>query len=151
MSDNQTDGTAYRVVVTREGASWLADVPQLPGTHTYARSLAGLDHEVREAIALAEDLAEDAEAGIELEYEIHTGDDAVDEAAARLRADRARVRACEQDLATRTEQLARQLRPAWSVRDVAALLGVSPQRISQLAPDEPGRVRPGRRSATAKA
>jgi predicted RNase H-like HicB family nuclease len=41
---------AYRVVVTREDSHWLADVPELQGAHTYARSLPTLDQAVREVI-----------------------------------------------------------------------------------------------------
>lgn len=131
----------YRVVVTREDGTWLADVPQLAGAHTEARSLAGLDAAVREVIALVEDLPEGAEPGLQLAFEYHTGDAALDEQTAWLRAERDRIRREDSALTEFTEQLARRLRPTWSVRDVAALLGVSPQRISQIAPDE----RPSRR------
>lgn len=141
-------GTVYRVVVTREGVNWLAEVPQLEGARTFAKSLEGLDHEVREVIALVEDLADGAEPGLQLAYEYRTGDADLDDATARLRADRDRLRAAEQDLAARTEDVARRLRPAWSVRDAAVLLGVSPQRISQIAPDARP-VRRGRRSSSA--
>ena len=41
----------YEVIVTREGDSWLADVPAVPGAHTFARSLAGLARSVREVNA----------------------------------------------------------------------------------------------------
>lgn len=30
------------VVITREGDDWIADVPSVPGAHTFARSLPGL-------------------------------------------------------------------------------------------------------------
>lgn len=45
----------YRVVVTREDDAWLADVPELPGAHTYARTLPALDQAVREVVVLAAD------------------------------------------------------------------------------------------------
>ena len=44
---------AFRVVVTREDGQWLADVPELQGAHTYARSLPSLDQAVREVVVLA--------------------------------------------------------------------------------------------------
>jgi hypothetical protein len=34
---------AYQVTVSREDGQWLADVPELQGAHTYARSLPTLD------------------------------------------------------------------------------------------------------------
>jgi len=38
---------SYTVHVTREGDIWLADVPSVPGAHTFARSLEGLARSVR--------------------------------------------------------------------------------------------------------
>lgn len=128
----------YQIVVTREGDHWLADVPELAGTHTYAKTLAALDDNIREAIALVEDLPEGAEATLELVFDVHTGDPAIDQATARVRAERERLRRAERELADETAQLARKMRADWSVRDCAALLGVSMQRVSQIAPDAPG-------------
>ncbi|MEV0214388.1 hypothetical protein [Micromonospora sp. NPDC050695] len=127
---------AYRVIVTREDGAWLADVPELEGTHTYARNLPGLDQAVREAIALSEDLPDGAEPTLRLAYEYHTGDPQLDEAAAQLRALRDRVRIDEQRVAQQTVQLAKEMVSlhSMSVRDAAALIGVKPQRISQVAP-----------------
>lgn len=45
----------YRVVVTREDGRWLADVPDVPGAHTWANSLNALRKAVREVIALMDD------------------------------------------------------------------------------------------------
>jgi predicted RNase H-like HicB family nuclease len=59
----------YPVVVTREGDAWLADVPDLPGAHTWAKNLPGLDRSVREVIALVEDLPEGAET--RLSFDLH--------------------------------------------------------------------------------
>jgi hypothetical protein len=127
---------AYRVVVTREGGAWLAEVPELEGTHTFARNLPSLDEAVREVVAMVTDLPAGAEAGLRLAYEYHTGDAAVDEATAKLRADRERIRREEKELAERTAEVARDLvsRHSMSVRDAAALIGVAKQRISQVAP-----------------
>lgn len=129
--------TVYRVVVTREGGAWLANVPDVAGAHTYARSLAGLDAAVREAIAAVLDLpaGREVEAGLALRWEYRTGDARIDEVTARLRARRAELDAAEAELQALTAGCARQLVDAnWSVRDAAALLGVSPGRISQVAP-----------------
>ncbi|MFI2663369.1 type II toxin-antitoxin system HicB family antitoxin [Micromonospora carbonacea] len=126
----------YKVIVTREENAWLADVPELDGTHTYARSLPALDQSVREVIAMVEDLPDGAESGLRISYEYHTGNPALDEAAAQLRALRDRVRLDEQRIAQQTAELAKEMvsRHALSVRDAAALIGVAPQRISQVAP-----------------
>jgi len=121
------------VIVTREGDNWLADVPEVEGTHTYARTLARLQDEVREAIALALDLPEGAEAGIELELDIHTGLDNFDKRAARLRRVRAEMEAARKKIEAETAQLAREAREAnVSTRDASVMLSISSQRISQL-------------------
>jgi hypothetical protein len=125
----------YRVVVTREGDAWLGDAPDVAGTHTWAKNLPNLDRNIREAIALAEDLPEGAEESLELEYEYRTGDASVDTLTAQLRDERERVQDAARQLADRTAQAAARLRrEGMSVRDVAALLRVSPQLISQVAP-----------------
>lgn len=67
--------TAYRVVVTREDGAWLADVPDLEGAHTFAPSLPGLDRGVREAIALAAALPDEAMPSPQLRYGFRTDSD----------------------------------------------------------------------------
>jgi hypothetical protein len=128
--------SAYEVIVTREGDAWMADVPAVSGTHTWAKNLPGLDRNVREAIALAEDLPEGAEDGLDLSYDYRTGDPDLDAATAAVRAERARLGQAEHALSQRTAQLADRIvhQQGLSVRDAAILLRISPQRISQVAP-----------------
>ena len=126
-------GNEFRVVVTREDGRWLADMPELQGAHTYARSLPSLDQAVREVVVLAADLPDEAMPELVLDYDYHTGDPELDATALEVR----RLRRQADDLATaaaaRTGQVAAQLvARGLSVRDVAALLGISPQRVSQL-------------------
>jgi DNA-directed RNA polymerase specialized sigma subunit len=131
----------YDVIVSRAGDAWLADVPAVAGTHAWAKNLPGLDRNVREAIALAEDLPDGAEAGLELVYEYRTGDPYIDDQTAAVRAERARLGQAERALTERTAHLAEDLvyTRGMSVRDAAALLQISPQRISQVAPTRPRR------------
>ena len=125
----------YRVVVTRDGDAWLADVPDLPGTHTWAKNLPALDRSVREVIALVENLPDDAENGLSLAYTYDIGDAELNAVTARLRAERERIHHEERQLAEQTAAVAAQLTErSMSVRDAATLLAVSPQRISQVAP-----------------
>ena len=63
---------AFRVVVTREDGQWLADMPDLPGAHTYARSLPSLDQTVREVVVLAADLPDEVMPELVLDYDYHT-------------------------------------------------------------------------------
>lgn len=80
------DQQRYRVRVSREGSAWLADVPDLDGAHTFARSLTGLDRAVREVIVLADDLPDEAMPDLVLDCDYRTGDPDLDAAAAEVRA-----------------------------------------------------------------
>ncbi len=123
----------YRVVITREGGLWLADVPSLEGAHTYARSLPGLDQAVREVVVLAAGLPDEAMPSLVLEYDYHTGDSDLDETAREVRRLRRQADELAAAAAARTGEAAVELvARGLSVRDVAALLGISPQRVSQL-------------------
>lgn len=57
------------VVVTREGARWVADLPRYPQARVTARTFPGLDQAVRDAIIIAEDLPEASAQTIPLHYE----------------------------------------------------------------------------------
>lgn len=123
----------YRVVVTREDSYWLADVPELQGAHTYARNLPTLDQAVREVIVLAADLPDEAMLELVIDYDYHTGDPDLDAAAGEVRRLRRQAGELVTTAAARTEQAAvRLVASGLSVRDTAALLGISPQRVSQL-------------------
>lgn len=124
---------SYRVVVTREGGAWLAEVPELEGAHTWARNLPTLDEAVREVIVLAADLPDEAMPDLDLVYEYRTGDSVIDKITTELRRERRRLHEAEREVAERTESTARELvKNGYSVRDAAVLTGVSYQRVSQL-------------------
>jgi DNA-binding CsgD family transcriptional regulator len=123
----------YRVVVTREDGHWLADVPELQGAHTYARNLPTLDQVVREVIVLAANLPDEAMPELVIDYDYHTGDPDLDTATMEVRRLRRQADEIATTAAARTEQAAvRLVASGLSVRDAAALLGISPQRVSQL-------------------
>jgi len=126
----------YTVIVTREGDAWLADVREVPGAHTFARSLDGLVKSVREVIILMDDLDDlddlddDADIDVELTYAVK---DETVLAAANLGRDREAAAVRESELQAEARTLARALTgQGYSVRDAARLLAMSPGRISQL-------------------
>jgi len=132
----------YRVVVTRDGDGWMADVPALPGTHTWAKTLRALDHNVREVIGMVEDLPRSAEAAMDLEMEYRTGDPILDERAGMLRARRREQERAAAEIASDTSELLRRFAAQLSVGDAAVLLGVSKGRISQLRSGSAGQTIP---------
>lgn len=58
----------YMVDVSRDHDDWLATVTNLEGVSTWATTFALLDHNVREAIALAEDLPDGAENSLDISW-----------------------------------------------------------------------------------
>lgn len=120
---------SYEVHVTREGDNWLADVPSVPGAHTFARSLEGLARSVREVVVLMADLPDDA--AVELDFHFEVADESVIEAE-RLRRMRADIHRAESELVAATSRLAGDLSKSYSVRDTAAMLGVTAGRVSQM-------------------
>jgi predicted RNA-binding Zn ribbon-like protein len=132
-ADTDTTPTArpvYRVNVTRERGVWLADIPDVPGAHTFARSLSALQRSVREVIVLMTDRADEAFDTFDLDVRYDIGDSAAAVAAAR----RARVEAeqAERASADAVRRAVARLPVSLSVRDVAELLGISHQRVAQV-------------------
>lgn len=126
-------GHVYRVIVTREDGTWLADVPELEGAHTYARTLPALDRAVREVVVMAADRPDEEMPALQLAYDYRTGDPDVDVTAAEIRTLRVRADQLAATATARTSAAAALLvERGLSVRDVAAMLGISPQRVSQL-------------------
>jgi predicted RNA binding protein YcfA (HicA-like mRNA interferase family) len=123
----------YRVIVTREDGAWLADVPELKGAHTYARTLPALDRAVREVVVMAVDRPDEDMPALRLAYAYRTGDPTVDVTAAEIRNLREHADQLAATATARTSAAARLLiQSGFSVRDTAAILGISPQRVSQL-------------------
>ncbi len=122
----------YTVVVTREDDQWLADVPNVPGAHTFARSLPGLIRAVREVIVLMDDeanLPEDARVPLALEFPDNALLAEANELA-RERRDLAEREARNQRATA--DEAAKLTTAGYSVRDAAEVLGISPGRVSQL-------------------
>ena len=124
----------YQVVVTREDGHWLADVPELEGAHTYAKTLRKLDEYVREVVVMAADLPDDAMAGLELDYEYRLGDQDIDSQVRELRQARQELADRQATVDRITRSLVNEAAPALhlSQRDVAAIAGISHQRVDQL-------------------
>lgn len=122
----------YTVEVTREGDVWIADVTNLAGAHTHARTLEVLADRVQEVIGLVLDAPEGER--FDIDYSYAGVDDQFLEA---TRIGQARV-----DLDRRERELSQQAASAasalssagWSVRDISGALRMSPGRVSQILP-----------------
>jgi hypothetical protein len=140
----------YTVTVTHEDGWWLASVNGLAGAHTEARTLGTLDTYVREVIVLATDLPDQAMPDLDITYEF---DQPPLETAARIAVRRRRLEQAHARVVAELAELARELVAAgYSTRDAAAVLGVTPGRISQItgAGSSKSRRAGGARRSTAK-
>jgi predicted RNase H-like HicB family nuclease len=125
----------YRVKLTRdEDGAWLAQVPDVPGCHKNGRSIEQAMNRIREALSL---WVGDA-AAPELESDIRLTEPARSNVR-RLSSARARVEKAETEARDLLVETVRELTrdEGWSVRDVAGVVGLSPQRIHQISREIP--------------
>jgi len=136
MRDWRVDTFPVRAQWDAQVHAWTGEVDGLMGAHSWAKNLRALDSGMREAIAGALDLPRGAEPELKLTWECHVDEGELDDLAVRahkLRDQLKEISAVTQHVA---ERAAGGLRAeGLSVRDVAALTGISHQRVSQLKTD----------------
>jgi predicted RNase H-like HicB family nuclease len=138
----------FTVVYERdEHGWWVASIPAVPGCHTQGRTVAQARERIREALEVALDRpdAERAARDAELLDDVRLPAGVTEQIEA-SRSARARAAAEEEraQAATRTAVVALTKRLGLSLRDAAELLGLSHQRVQQLA-----RAAPAARKRTA--
>ncbi|MEU1886994.1 type II toxin-antitoxin system HicB family antitoxin [Micromonospora sp. WMMD987] len=117
--------TKYTAVCVRSGKWWSISVPELRGVHSQARRLDQVEDMAREAVALMLDVSPRS-FEVEVRPEISAEVAAARQARAKLvEAERSAERATVDAAKTLLEQ-------GYTVRDAGSLLGISPQRVSQL-------------------
>ncbi len=128
-----TEVRTYAVRVFREGDLWVIEVPEL-ATVSQSRTLAAAEEEARTLIAVWLDVPAD-EVAVRMDYS------AVDPDAWRLASEARTVQAQADELirsaaATRRQAARRLVREGGlSLRDAAAVLGVTFSRVQQLLKD----------------
>lgn len=136
----------YRINIEMDtNGWWFVDALDVAGAHSQGQTLAAARRNIREAIVLMEDLPASAKDGIELVESIQfpaaisTALDAVRHWRSEADAANAKLRETTGDaLKALTKEY-----PDLGLRDLAELLGLSYQRVAQLAP---GRPKGGRKS-----
>lgn len=123
----------YAVEARRVGGWWAIDVPKVRGGHTQVRRLQQAETAAREAIAL---LLEGDPAAIEVKLQVVLAPQ-TQETLDEVRRVRAAAAEAERDAAAVTRQaVGRLLASGLSMRDAGTLLGLSHQRVAQLARSE---------------
>jgi predicted RNase H-like HicB family nuclease len=115
----------YTAVCVRSGDWWAIRVPELKGVHSQTKRLDQVEAMARDAIALFLEV-EPGSFAVRVQPELPA------EVSEALQA-RAEAKAADEraDQATRTAA-ALLLKKGYSVRDAGRLLGLSPQRVSQI-------------------
>jgi predicted RNase H-like HicB family nuclease len=120
----------YTVECVRSGDWWAITVPELRGVFSQARRLDQVEPMAREAIALMLDVDVDS---FHVEVKPKVPDEVV-----RARQARSALREAEQSAEEATRHAATELlRQGYTVRDAGKLLGISPQRVSQITASKP--------------
>lgn len=120
----------YRIHLERdESGAWIARCPEVPGFHTYGRSLRQARNRIGEALAL---WVEDTDTA-ELEFRYHFPKE-WRAAMSAYRQARARAISAEREAQAIAVAVASDLtrNQGLSMRDAAELLGLSHQRVQQL-------------------
>jgi predicted RNase H-like HicB family nuclease len=121
--------TTYVVNAARSGRGWILTVPEVRGAVSYVRGLGGALANAREAIAFVLDVPEDS---FEVRLEPDLAPDDLAEIS-RARAAVAEADRVQREAAQQSRLLVAKLhREGLSGADIAALVDVSPQRVSQL-------------------
>lgn len=122
--------TSYTARAERDGDWWAIDVPEVDGVFTQARRLDQIEAMARDVIALMLDVDP---ASFDLKLDV-TFPPAWAEVAAQVVGLRKASADADRELGLALRRAARDLKSAGlPVRDVGQVLGVSAQRVSQLA------------------
>jgi predicted RNase H-like HicB family nuclease len=137
MADAMTEQRTFRVVYERDdNGRWFVRCPDVQGAHSHGRTLPSSRRNIREAIAIVLDLEDDT--SFDLSEEIRLHDSELQQAINDATTQRADVRRLEQLAAQATREAISESmgsNDALSNRDLAELLGLSHQRVQQLAAD----------------
>lgn len=120
----------YEVQAERDGKWWVVTVPDVPGAVTQTRRLADVDEWIREAIAFVLQVPEDS-------FDLTVSPTLPESLATELSqsrellAEASRIRSEAARAARRTASDLR-IKGGLSSREVAQVMGISPQRVHQL-------------------
>lgn len=135
VADAVTEHRTYRVVYERDdNGRWFVHCPDVQGAHSHGRTLSSSRDNIREAIAVVLDLEDDT--SFDLSEKIRLSDSELQQAINTATSQRADARKLEQLAARATSEAISESigsDDALSNRDLAELLGLSHQRVQQLA------------------
>ena len=125
------ESNKYTVALTQEDGVWLIEAVELVGVRSFGRTVSDAAHNIREAVAAAEDV--DEWENLDLVFSIR--DEAASRALEQLRyAQREKEQAsAERDQALEAVIEVLRSSQGMSYRDIGTVIGLSHQRVAQLA------------------
>ncbi len=121
----------FVVRIAREGQSWLAEVPTVPGAATFAGNLIALELAVREVLSLLLDIEDESLFEFEFEFS-NVGEEML--AAVELGKRREELEREQKEIMNASARFIQELsKEGYSVRDLSGILHMSPGRVSQIA------------------
>lgn len=141
--------TTYTVRADRADGWWLLTVPEAPGAFSQVRRLSEAEEHVREAIAFVLDVAADS---FYVTIVPHLSDDGLGSEVAQARHATVEADKAQRQAAAQSRAVVRKLKmKGFTGADIAAVLNISPQRVSQLSkPVVAGRSRESRTALRSK-
>ena len=133
--------TTYTAIAERSGKWWAVELPEVPGGYTQGRNLKEAAEMAREAVALLLDLPEE-EIEIDLQPKLPEGTIAALSDFRARRLQREEAEEAERDAQVAAAQALTDA--GLSVRDAGVVLGISHQRVAQLAPSSRSRAETAR-------
>jgi predicted RNase H-like HicB family nuclease len=119
----------FKVTLRRDpedGSAWLVNVVGAAGAHTFGRSLSEAKRHGEEVVALWFDLEPDQ---FEIDWDVRLGG----QLSSTVKRARAAMEHAEQDRVRRDDAVRALTEAGVSYRDIAELLGLSHQRVAQIA------------------
>ncbi|MPY93361.1 MAG: XRE family transcriptional regulator [Acidimicrobiia bacterium] len=124
--------TSVKAICRRSGDWWAVEVPDLPGVFTQARRIDQVEAMVRDAITTS-----GFPKRVDVELVVRLPEDVEARIVGAAHAQREAERATQHAASTAREVVGDLRALGLSMRDVGAVLGVSHQRVSQLASKGP--------------
>lgn len=141
MAERLKDKASYEVVFERDDNNrWFVRCPDVQGAHSHGRTLAAARANIREAIGVVLDLDDDAV--FDLKEVVRLPDPHLQRLVDRARELRESASEAEEDARRATIEAVVESTgssTSLSLRDLADLLGLSHQRVQQLATGAPRR------------
>lgn len=115
-----------------DNGTWSAYAVEVPGAHSWGRSIAGATRQVTDAIATMRDLTEEETASIKITPTFVLNNQDMEALVVTARQHREKLEAAQAEASDSLRSAVAAISDSFSMRDVAAMTGVTHSRIQQI-------------------